>query len=269
MLKYLQLSCLFLLALVGLSSCEKVIEVDLKSSPVQLVFEGNITNVLGPQYIKISRSVPYSDSNVYPPVTGATVVVTNQNGANLPFTEVQPGLYSFRALKGQPKDTYTMKATVDNVVYTASSTMPSVVRIDSLTIKSLTFGGDENRQVEVNYTDPIDIVNQYRFLLKINNVLTRRIFADDDRLNNGNKVSNILFYTDDDNKDIELGDRIEVELQCIDKDVFKYWSTLSQQTQNGPGGGVTPGNPPSNINNNALGYFSAHTTFTRSFTMNY
>jgi hypothetical protein len=33
-----------------------------------------------------------------------------------------------------------------------------------------------------------------------------------------------------------------------------------QEQTNGPGGGVTPSNPPTNITPVTLGYFSAHTT---------
>jgi hypothetical protein len=49
-------------------------------------------------------------------------------------------------------------------------------------------------------------------------------------------------------------------MQCIDKPVYTYWFTLMQQGDNGPGGGVTPADPPSNITPTVLGYFSAHTT---------
>ena len=60
--------------------------------------------------------------------------------------------------------------------------------------------------------------------------------------------------------DIYPADTVKVEMQCIDKPVYTYWFTLMQQSTEGPGGGVTPANPPSNITPLTLGYFSAHTS---------
>jgi len=61
-------------------------------------------------------------------------------------------------------------------------------------------------------------------------------------------------------KGIFSGDTVTVEMQCIDLPVYTYWETLMQEQSNGPGGGVTPSNPPTNITPATLGYFSAHTT---------
>lgn len=48
-------------------------------------------------------------------------------------------------------------------------------------------------------------------------------------------------------------------MQCIDRAIFDYFTSLNSSIGNGPGGGATPSNPTSNINGNAIGYFSAHT----------
>ena len=58
----------------------------------------------------------------------------------------------------------------------------------------------------------------------------------------------------------KVGDTITVEMNCIDDKIYTYFSALLQLSGGGgPGGGITPTNPPSNISNGALGYFSAHT----------
>lgn len=259
---------LFFAAVIGLSSCEKVIDVNLDSSANQIVIEGNITNQQGEQAIKISQSVPYTDSNVYPAVTGATVRVTDDAGGSWIFNEAQPGNYTIGSLKGVPGHTYTLHVDVNDIAYTAISTMPEPVTLDSLSLDILTFGGEENKQVQVHFKDPIDQVNQYLYIMKINGVQAKSIFVENDRLTNGNDITSLLFYiSENDDEELKTGDEVEIEMQSIDKNIFTYWFTLSQQTQNGPGGGVTPGNPPSNINNNALGYFSAHTTGKKTLTV--
>ncbi|WP_069660128.1 DUF4249 domain-containing protein [Arcticibacter eurypsychrophilus] len=259
---------LFLAATISLSSCEKVIDVKLDSSANQVVIEGNITDQQGPQTIKISQSVPYTDSNVYPAVTGAVVTVTDDAGGSWLFSEAQPGNYSLASFRGVPGRTYTLHVNANNVTYTAMSTMPKSVALDSLSVDVISFGGNENKQVQVHFKDPGNQINQYLYFMKINGVQAKSIFVENDRFTNGNDISSVLFYfSENDDEDLKSGDQVEVEMQSIDKSIFTYWFTLSQQTQNGPGGGVTPGNPPSNINNNALGYFSAHTTERKTLTI--
>lgn len=269
MLKYNIYIFLLFVSLFGLSSCQKVIDVKLDTSANQVVIEGVITDQLGQQTIKMSQSVPYTNTNTYPAVTGAKVTVTDDAGHSWTFAETTPGSYTFGPLKAETGRKYTMKAVVNNTTYNASSTMPAFVNLDTLSIKIITFGGSDRKAVEVHYKDPADQVNQYRWVMTVNGVQTKVVYADNDRFTNGNDVTNVLFYDDDkdngDNKKLETGDKVDIEMQCIDKDVFNYWFTLSQQSQNGPGGGVTPGNPPSNIDNKALGYFSAQTTQTKSF----
>jgi hypothetical protein len=265
--KYISCFILSLGILTTFSSCEKVIDVKLNTSANQVVIEGMISDQLGVQTITISESVPYTNSNVYPPITGAQVTVTDDANHSWTFMETKPGTYTFGAMKAETGHKYTLKVLARNTTYTASSTMPALVKLDSLSTKIITFGGDDLKIVEAHYQDPADQLNQYRMVLKVNGVQIKSVFAENDRLTNGNKVTSTLFYDDDTNQELKTGDIAEVEFQCIDKDVYTYWFTLSQQTQNGPGGGVTPGNPPSNISNNALGYFSANTTEKKTLTV--
>lgn len=261
MLKQVKYLSLLIAISFVMSSCEKVIDVKLNTSANQLVIEGNITNQLGQQTIKINQSVPYTESNTYPPVKGAVVNVTDDNGSSWVFAESSPGSYTFGPLKGEPGRTYTLKVNISNSLYTASSTMPDSVVIESLDVKVFAFGSEKQKQTQVHYKDPAGVANQYRFVLNVNGNLSKRVYAENDRFTDGNDVPSVLFYAgkNDDDNELKTGDHVGVEMQCIDKNVFTYWNTLSQQTQNGPGGGVTPGNPPSNISGNVLGYFSAHT----------
>ncbi|RYY36260.1 MAG: DUF4249 domain-containing protein [Sphingobacteriaceae bacterium] len=247
------------------SSCEKVIDVDIKESPSQLVIEGNITEGDSEKMIKISRSVAYTDQNVYPAVTDANVIVTDEQGSRWQAVQRDvPGEYYFIAT-GKPGQTYTMQVNVNGKEYVAKSTMPQPVKLDSIGITLLTFGDEERKVVAAYFKDPAGVKNQYRYLLYVNGKLTRRVYANNDRLTDGNDIKEQLFYQDDeDNEEINSGDVVVVQMQCIDNPVFKYWLTLADQSQNGPGGGVTPGNPPSNISGGALGYFSAHTLQTAS-----
>ncbi len=258
----------YLFLLVALASCTKVINLDLRNNSGQLVIEGNITNARGPQIIKLSTNVPFTNTNTYPPVTGATISVSDQAGNTYPFTEGPAGTYTNAHLRGTPGDTYTMTVTTGGKTYTATSTMPEQVKLDSLTAKDEVIKtNDHKKVVTVYFEDPATEANQYRFVLTVNSVLANDIYAYDDRFINGRDVSIDLRENNSGNstdKGIFAGDTVTVEMQCIDRAVYTYWYTLMQQGFNSPGGGVTPANPPTNITPTTLGYFSAHTTQSRT-----
>jgi Domain of unknown function (DUF4249) len=249
-----------LVAALALSSCKKVINLDLGNVSGELVIEGNITNVSGPQYVVLSRNVPFTSTNVYPPVTGADVTIADNRGNQYQLTEGPAGTYSINPLLGFGSRTYTMTVTTGGKTYTANSTMPGTIQLDSITDKNNYFNaGNGQKIVTVHFQDPPGIVNQYRFVMYVNNVQVKSIFAFDDEFIDG-KYTDLDLQENDIN--IYAGDTVKVEIQCIDKPIYTYWFTLAQQQVNNPGGQVAPANPPTNITPTALGYFSAHTTQT-------
>ncbi|WP_183574339.1 DUF4249 domain-containing protein [Mucilaginibacter sp. X5P1] len=255
------ISALLLVTLI--TSCTKVIDVKTANNTGALVIEGNITNVNGTQTIQISKNVALSSTNTYPPVTGATVLVTDQAGNTYPFTESPAGTYTVNQLAGVAGNAYTMSVTTGGITYTAKSTMPATVKLDSVTSKTGPLNNDK-KEITVHYQDPAGVANQYRFVMYVNGVQVKDVFADNDQFNDGKYVNLDLYESD---IDIYAGDIVKVEMQCIDKPIYTYWYTLSQQNPNGPGGGVTPSDPPTNISPTTLGYFSAHSTQTITITV--
>jgi hypothetical protein len=255
MKKLLYLFLISSVILTGLS-CQRVIDVDIANATQQIVIEANLTDQKGPQTIKISNSVPYNNTNVYPTVSGAMVTLTNSLGAVYKFNEVQPGTYTINNTKGLYTETYSCTVKVNNQTYQAVSVMPLFVPLDSVGLIGQTFGAKTVKTVTVSYHDPSGITNQYRYLMYVNGVQVKRIFTDDDRLTDGRVVTSALYQ-----QDIELktGDKVDVEMQCIDPYIYNYWFSLSSQNGNSPADSSTPSNPTSNFNNGALGYFSAHT----------
>jgi hypothetical protein len=243
------------------SSCEKVVDLDLRNDTGELVIEAAINDQTGVQMVRLSENVPFSTTNIYPPVTGAVVNVSDNSGNSYVFTESAAGVYTSNAVTGISGQTYQLSVVTKDGTFKASSTMPSLVKLDSLTSRKDIFESDEdNRIISVHYQDPAGVSNQYRFVVQLNGVLVKRIFVNDDQFSDGRNVAFDLELDDDDIK-VSPSDKVTVEMQCIDKPVFSYWYSLaSQQTSDGPGGSVTPANPPTNIMPNSFGYFSAHTT---------
>src|SRR5579859_674649 len=101
-LKIALIALLFCL-LTGLA-CKKVIQVDLNNAAPQIVIEGEITNHPGPYQVKITKTVNFSATNVYPPVTGATVIIKDSGtGVMETLRESAPGVYITNILQGIPQ----------------------------------------------------------------------------------------------------------------------------------------------------------------------
>lgn len=251
--------------ILAITSCDKVIDIKLDSETDRLVIEGNITDVLGPQTIKLNTNVAVSNTNTYPPVTGATVVVNDQAGNIYKFVEGPAGTYITPKMIGIAGNTYTMNVVINGKSYKANSMMPKLVALKAVSSSSSNYNsGDGTRKIAVHYQDTKGVANQYNFLMYVNGVQVKRVFVNNDDFTDGNNVSFDLIEND---IGINPGDKVTVEMQCIDKAMYTYWFTLMQQNYNGPGGGVTPSDPPNNITPTALGYFSAHTTQTETITV--
>ncbi|HXO77426.1 MAG TPA: DUF4249 domain-containing protein [Puia sp.] len=246
--------------LIGLAACKKVISVDLRDAPSQIVIEGEITNVAGlPAQVRISKSVNFSAPNTYPPVSGATVRMTDSSsGLSALMGESAPGLYTTQLLVGASYHVYKLEVTVDGTTYSASSRMPRLVLLDSVTFALNTdFNNKQNINAVVNFRDPDGLGNYYQFTESLKGRLLPDIFVFEDRLSDGKYIEQPLF---NDSSYLQRGDTVLLTMNCVDKNVYNYFFSLTDVTGNNNFQTATPANPNTNISNGALGYFSAHTT---------
>lgn len=220
-----------------------------------MVIEGNVTNMGNNQTVKLSKSVAVTDSNNFPAVSGATVTITSSDGKVYKLAEQAAGTYITNTLTGQPTKTYQLNVVTDGKTYTATSTMPNPVKLDSIGLNVVSILSKNYIYPEVYYQDPSGISNYYNFTLAVNNVKSNNIYVYNDDLTDGRKVSRQLA---DNDLEITTGKHITIEMQCIDKNIYNYWNGLDQNENRG-GASTTPANPQSNISGGALGYFSAHT----------
>lgn len=247
-----------LLLVIGFSSCQRNIDLSINHPSSLLVIEGNVTNILGVQIVTVSTTIPYNKTNVFPPVIGAFVTLSDgEKSYVMSANDAEPGKYTIPNFKGVEGRIYTLSVKMDTAeVYTATSVMPKQVKMDSIGINALSVGSKIIRTVSVYYHDPPTQVNQYKFVLFVNGVQVKHVFTLDDSHSNGRVINTSLYQND---IEIKSNDRVDVEMQCIDAAAYKYWYTLGQQNDNSPSNSATPTNPDSNLSGDVLGYFSAHT----------
>jgi hypothetical protein len=92
-------------------------------------------------------------------------------------------------------------------------------------------------------------------------VLDKGLFYQNDDYTDGRTSSFSLLRPDPDST-LHVNDRVDVEMQCIDKAMYKYWFSVDRSSLGE--GGTLASNPVTNISGGALGYFSAHTSQTKS-----
>jgi len=250
------------------SSCQKVIEVNLNAAAPQLVVEGSVTDQSGPYSVKLSQTVNFSDANVFPAASGAQIIISDNAGNSETLTEISSGYYNSSALQGVAGRTYNMSITFKGKNYTASSTMPAPVKIDSITVDTSSnggfgggFGKKKSVTINVQFKDTAGIANYYRLVETVNGIQKNDVSIVSDNLQDGSVINRSLSRRD---TTIHAGDVVQVQLQSIDKNVYEYFRTLNLLAGGAGAQSASPANPTSNINNSALGYFSAYSVTSKS-----
>lgn len=247
---------------VILASCTKVIDVNLNDAAKKYVVEGNVTNQPGPYTVQLTQTKNFSDDNNFPGVSGATISITDVTaGTTEVLKETAPGVYQTQQLQGREGRTYKLDVVIGNNHFTASSTMPNQVPLDSLYTVVQDFFGKNVIAVVPAYTDPITKGNCYHFRQFINGVVDKTFYYDNDDFSNG-KTNSFSLLRDDPDSTLHTGDFVQVEMQCTDRPIYEYWYS-ADMSSTGDGNGI-PGNPVTNLTGGALGYFSAHTSQTKS-----
>lgn len=253
-------------ALFSLASCTKVIDVNLNDADPKVVIEARVSDQAGPQRVKLSKTVNFNTDNVFPPVSGATVIIRDITaGLADTLNETTPGTYETGSIPGVEGHTYTLEINAEGKTYTSTSTMPNAVPFDSLYSEDFAFFGDILKTMVPVFQDPPGVKNFYRFILKVNGKYKQE-YSWDDRFSDGRRNDGPLFdegsNDDDEDEDekIKAGDNAEVEMQCVDEAAFRYFDSFYQASGNAD----APANPVTNIQGGALGYFSAYTSRIRT-----
>ena len=240
------------------ASCTKVIDVNIDNAPAKVVVVGTINNGTVAE-VTVSKSIEVDQNNNFPPVTNASVTISDDAGNTEVLQHTANGVYKTQNMKGVVGRTYSISVIVDGNTYTANSTMPKLVPVDSITTRQFGGFGSNTEFVVLHYTDPAEKGNYYRATLFINDELVPDIFIEDDKYINGNSREAVLFSGEYELIPGELtGQKVKVEINCIDKNTYDYLVELIEVS--GAANVASPSNPASNMQGGALGYFSAQTT---------
>jgi Domain of unknown function (DUF4249) len=251
--------------ILALQGCEKVITLDLKNTTPQLVIEGALDNSGGPAVVTLTKTINFTTANTFPNVSGAVVKIADNAGNIYTLAETSTGVYTNNTAMGVIGKAYTMTVTAYGKTYTATSTIPRQMPLDTLIQDVFDLGpgtdGGIAKSVNVFFRDLIGYGDNAHVLQKINTVPEALPFGiSDDRFGDGGYVP---FQIVNSRKKLKVGDVVEIELRFVDRNVYKYLTGILENA----GGNTVPTNPTTNIIGGALGIFSAHTSEKKSITI--
>lgn len=268
------------LILIFLTSCEDVIDIELQNTTPQLVIESLITENISPVEVKITKSVDFYEPSEYDNISKAIVNISDSRGNSEQLTETVDGIYQSSQISGIPGVTYYLSVETGGITYTATSSMPEKVNLDSLEYELSETPRHIGYLVKLYFSDPAGIDNYYRI----------RIFENGEPFVDGERAMNEIILWDDkifDGKNVhipcktggklfDVNDTITIQLESIGKETYQYYNTLKNAIAQGTSivgksmmeGAAAPANPETNLNNGALGYFGAITVSEKTIIIN-
>ena len=271
--------CRFVVLLLSMAvaSCEKELEVDLPPFTSKLVIDGWIEQNKYPTVI-LTRNADYFDpvdSSAIRNLVVTTAKVTISDGEQEEVLTLRrrdeyfPNfLYQGTEIRGEVGKSYRLTIESEGKVYTATTTIPAPVHLDSLWYELLS-PTDTLGYVWASFTDKMEEENYYR-------MFTQRVGTDDkfipvylsaigDQYFNGESLSfsvlrgaeNLSNITDD--LYFRQGDTVRVKFCAIDRTHFDFWRTLERELYATGNPFASSGNEVlSNIEGGALGVWGGY-----------
>lgn len=276
--------------LAALVSCEDQIDPVLEEAPPQLVVDAWLNNQLTGQTVRLTRTRPYFNQGQPEGVTGASVIVTDDQGKQFTFIDQNNGSYGWSPFQdnmvlGEVGSTYQLRIELNGVTYSAESTLNPVPTIDSITFRfeEKDFIFPDSYWAEFWSRDLIGVGNTYWIKSYKNGMYLSNPdeinIAFDAGFSEGGNIDGLYFIPpirdlvnpiDEAPDDTFLspfadGDSVFVEINSISNEAFIFLNEMALQI-NRPGGFAelfaTPlANVPTNIsssdpNEAVLGFFN-------------
>jgi hypothetical protein len=262
--------------LMGLTSCEDPIDLNLGAPVNQMVIDAVINQTTDTQFIYIRRTKPFLEDGEYVGIQVDTVgIVDTANQTFHLFTYKGNGTYFFVPAPNtfQYGNAYQLLVKEGAQTYFSQSVLNSPTSIDSLTYKYEErgrFGGNKGNYITVWAKDKPGVGDFYWFKVYRNDSLQAKandiVIASDNAFNQDGNGDGDLFIVPIreglTGRPLKQGEKMKVEILSITPELYFYLNLISTQLNNQGLFATPPTNIPSNIvninkpDNKILGFFS-------------
>jgi len=251
---------LVLLIVILFTSCTEKFDINFENATSKMVVEGVITNDTTRIWVNISKTDPNLGYNPIL-VSGASVRVWNTAGDTLVLQEVSRGHYEATNTIGKSGDVFNLLVKYKEEEYSASSYMPPLPSLDSLTVK---YTGLD--RVRIFFEEPANEENYYLFR-SIDPAGPWNIIVVSDKFISPNIATDGYVLFAGRRIDMKNGlspfgvgpwERLIISVSSLNRLDYNYFCSLGMQfSTNGGAYSPAPANPKGNISNGALGLFRA------------
>lgn len=263
----IQLTIFSLALILMFSGCEETVLLDLDQTPERVVIQGQVTDVPGYQFVRVTKSADFYTKGSTKRVSNAVVIVTDNTGEKTTFSHNPRGhadstgyYVPATGFVGKVGRTYTLSVQLDGQTYTGADILNRVTKLDALDSRPNDFdqrnppSNGKDYELLIYAKEPQDTKDYY--LIK---------YYRNDSLVYQNKTDVYIFDDYGVGEDIAgvpssvhyaVGDKAVVEMYSLTRDAYLYYSDLVN-ILNSDGGMFSPppANPRTNISGGALGLF--------------
>ena len=240
------------------TACEKVIELDLDTQEKELVIDAHIDWEKGAtgqeQTILLSYTQPYYSQEAPESASGATVLVTDNQGNIFPFVEHIAGTYknvNFTPALGRR---YALIVQYQGKEYVASDILKEVPQLTEDNITQSNDGGFTRNEIMLTLRFDANPNERNNFVLRIkaSSDGVTRIYGFNDRyFPDGRFSSKILSRSNKEEEKFKPGDTVEITLFRVSETYMNYIRVLSNNASNNAGLFSIPNRVRGNIINRA------------------
>lgn len=249
------------------SSCEDVVEMNIKQGKEAFVVEGWITNKEEANYIKLFKTIPYFNNPEFPAIRSAVVTISDDAGNVEILKETEPGKYEIQSLKGVVGRTYKLSIQSKEGSYEAITTMQRLSwNMDSVTYeyKKKSVMVEKEGYYPAIYGQEQKNIGDFILLKIAKNGTWLKSFRDINLFSDEFVDGNYITAAEPGLKDpFKKDEKITYEMWSLTEDAYRFWNDIRTQLSNGGLFAVPSTNARSNIvkkdpaSLDVVGYFGA------------
>ena len=240
------------------TACEKVIELDLDTQEKELVIDAHIDWEKGAtgqeQTILLSYTQPYYSQEAPESASGATVLVTDNQGNIFPFVEHIAGTYKNLNFTPTLGRRYALMVQYQGKEYVASDILKEVPQLTEDNITQSNDGGFTRDQIMLTLRFDANAGETNNFVLRIkasSDGVTRLYGFNDRYFPDGHFTTQILSLSSKEEEKFKPGDTVEITLFRVSETYMNYIRVLSNNASNNAGLFSIPNRVRGNIVNRA------------------
>ena len=240
------------------TACEKVIELDLDTQEKELVIDAHIDWEKGAtgqeQTILLSYTQPYYSQEAPESASGATVLVTDNQGNIFPFVEHIAGTYKNLNFTPTLGRRYALMVQYQGKEYVASDILKEVPQLTEDNITQSNDGGFTRNEIMLTLRFDANAGETNNFVLRIkasSDGVTRLYGFNDRYFPDGHFTTQILSLSSKEEEKFKPGDTVEITLFRVSETYMNYIRVLSNNTSNNAGLFSIPNRVRGNIVNRA------------------